>query len=250
LSVAFSPNGKRIISGLSDATLYLWDVASGQAIEFPIKGHTDMVTSIALSPDRKKIVSASVDNTVCVWHAQTGQLIGSPLKGDITGVISLAFSPDWFRFAAASLDNTICLWETESHNRLASYRNDCIKNMSFITFSSDGRHLTTSSIDGTTHTWDATNKQPISTSKLFDITSSESSKPLAFTIEQGWRHEEPDQALLLWFSVDNPDFGHWAYIHNKLIRTDRSGLTTIMDMSEVERKWKTSLDGQEADKSA
>ena len=45
-----------------------------------------------------------------------------------------------------------------------------------------------------------------------------------------------DDALLRWFPVDNPDFGQWAYIYSRIIRRDKSGLTTIMDVSEVLRK--------------
>jgi WD40 repeat protein len=191
------------------------------------------VTSIALSPDSRRIVSASLDDTVCVWDAQTGQPIGSPVKGDIRGVISLAFSPDGCQFAAASSDSTICLWNMESQKLIGSYHKDCINKMSLISFSSDGRQLMTSSIDGTIHTWNATSGKPINAPKSSSMSPLVNSKPLAFSKEHGWCHEESDEALLRWYPVDNPDFGHWTYIDGKLIRRDKTGLTTIMDMSEV-----------------
>jgi WD40 repeat protein len=49
-SVAFSPDGTRIVSGSSDKTLWLWDATSGQSIGAPLRGHEDWVLSVAFSP--------------------------------------------------------------------------------------------------------------------------------------------------------------------------------------------------------
>ena len=58
-SVAFSPDGQRIVSGSADTTVRLWDAATGQPIGDPLTGHTDAVDSVAFSPDGKRIVSGS-----------------------------------------------------------------------------------------------------------------------------------------------------------------------------------------------
>ena len=39
-SVAFSPNGKQIVSGLDDHTIRVWDAQSGNVILGPLEGHT------------------------------------------------------------------------------------------------------------------------------------------------------------------------------------------------------------------
>jgi WD40 repeat protein len=235
--VAFSPDGKTVVSGSKDATVRFWDVLSGQPIIFPIKCHTDRVTSFALSPDNKTIVSASLDSTVLVWDARNGVTIGLPLQCGIKGVISLAISPDGSQFAAASSDSTVCLWETESRRLLTSYKKEYINEMSFITFSSDGRHLMTSSIDGTAYTWNAIDGQPIKTPKSSDNSFLDASKALVVSTQRGRGSKEDDETFLRCYPTENPDFGHWAYIDNTLIRRDKTGLTTIMDMSEVLRKW-------------
>ena len=58
-SVAFSPDGKRIVSGSDDKTVRLWDADTGQPIGAPLTGHTDAVSSVAFSPDGTRIVSGS-----------------------------------------------------------------------------------------------------------------------------------------------------------------------------------------------
>src|SRR4051812_46173772 len=46
-SVAFSPDGKKIVSGSADNTLRVWDAESGLAILGPLQGHKSSVTSVA-----------------------------------------------------------------------------------------------------------------------------------------------------------------------------------------------------------
>ena len=67
-SVAWSPDGKRIVSGSLDATVKVWDADTGAETR-TLKGHTQFVNSVAFSPDRKRIISGSGDNTLKVWAA-------------------------------------------------------------------------------------------------------------------------------------------------------------------------------------
>ena len=49
-SVAFSPDGTRIVSGSYDKTLRLWDAVSGAHLNM-LNGHYNGVRSVAFSPD-------------------------------------------------------------------------------------------------------------------------------------------------------------------------------------------------------
>src|SRR5262249_8665581 len=103
-SVAFSPDGKRIVSGSFDNTVKVWDADKGTKT-FSLKGHSGPVESVAFSPDGKRIVSGSRDGTVKVWDAGTGVEAFS-LKGQ--GVVaSVAFSPDGKRIVSGSWDITV-----------------------------------------------------------------------------------------------------------------------------------------------
>jgi len=72
LSVAFSPDGKQIVSGLSNWTMKVWDAQTGLVLIEPFNGHTNKVWSVAFSPDGRHIVSGSSDWTVRVWDGETG----------------------------------------------------------------------------------------------------------------------------------------------------------------------------------
>ena len=60
LSVAFSPDGKYVVSGSWDKTIRVWDAEKGNTVSGPFEGHTDAVLSVAFSPDGKYVVSGSV----------------------------------------------------------------------------------------------------------------------------------------------------------------------------------------------
>ena len=73
-SVAFSPDGTRILSGSDDKTMKLRDAATGQIL-LTFEGHSDSVRSVAFSPDGTRVLSGSQDKTMKLWNAATGQLL-------------------------------------------------------------------------------------------------------------------------------------------------------------------------------
>jgi WD40 repeat protein len=67
-SVAFSPDGKRLVSGSEDHTVKIWDV-DGQRELTTLYGHTDAVYCVAFSPDGKALATSGKDRAVKLWRA-------------------------------------------------------------------------------------------------------------------------------------------------------------------------------------
>ena len=87
-SVAFSPDGRRIVSGSFDNTIKLWDAEKGGEALLTLRGHQETVLSVAFSPDGKRIVSGSEDNTIKLWDAEKG---GEALLDKLTTQEALEF---------------------------------------------------------------------------------------------------------------------------------------------------------------
>jgi len=70
-TVAFSHNGRYIVSGSRDNTIQLWGAQTGGQVGNPFQGHKDSVLSVVMvfSPDGRYIVSGSWDATIRLWDA-------------------------------------------------------------------------------------------------------------------------------------------------------------------------------------
>jgi WD40 repeat protein len=117
MSVAFSPNGRSIVSGTSDSVIRIWDVATGRPL-LTCAGHTETVRSVAFSLDGGTLASGADDKTIRLWDSATGRPLRTCL-GHLSGVTGVAFSPDSLTLASASEDGTIRLWDVATARCLA-----------------------------------------------------------------------------------------------------------------------------------
>ena len=111
-SVAFSPDGRHIVSSSLDQTIRVWGAQTGGQVGYLLQGHTSSVNSVAFSPDGRHIVSGFWDRTIRVWDAQTGGQVGNPLQEHTSSVNSVAFSPDGRHIVSASGDQKIQVWDS------------------------------------------------------------------------------------------------------------------------------------------
>jgi WD40 repeat protein len=123
-NAAFSPDGKRIVTGSQDHTLRVWVVETGKQF-LVLEGHTDDCAG-CFSPDGKWIISTGGgdDSTIRAWNAATGKEIwkqAGPGLSDFRLARSNLFSPDGSRLLSLHGD-TVRVWEISTGKEMANLK--------------------------------------------------------------------------------------------------------------------------------
>ena len=141
-SVAFSPDGRWLVSTHGDGAILIWDVVNRE-LEANLRQHSGGVRAVAFSPDGRRLLSGSEDQSVILWNAESGQK-ESVLTSHDTRVGGVAFSPDGTWFVSADQSGDVVRhdmgrneprWRANQRKNLASY---------FLAVSPDRRFVATS----------------------------------------------------------------------------------------------------------
>ena len=152
--MAFSPDGKTLVSSNRDSEIIFWDIPTAQRRQSLTTQHTGSVYSVAFSPDGKTLASGSYDQTLRLWDPRTGEHKATLQYPD--SVTSVVFSPDGRILAvgwSGWQNNRIQLLDTKTLQPLETLVGH-IEDITDLSFSPDGRILASASCDGTILLWE------------------------------------------------------------------------------------------------
>ena len=118
-SVAFSPDGKTVVTGGEESKILFWDVGSGREQANHL-GHKARVNALAFTPDGRSLVSGGGDETLRLWDVTSGRQI-LKFSGESVGVAAVAVSPDGKTIASTDQIDRGHLWETSTGKLLRQW---------------------------------------------------------------------------------------------------------------------------------
>ena len=166
LALAFSPDGRWLVSGTIEGHIRMWDVATGEALtvfseltEPMEQEHLGHISALAFSPDRA-LLAAGTPTQLHLWDVHTGHKIFSVSTVHKRGRVihrdyprPLVFSPDGVILVNGHDSGIIQLWDVKTGNRIAALDGHT-QQVETLKFSPDGETLVSTAQDGTIFLWD------------------------------------------------------------------------------------------------
>jgi WD40 repeat protein len=154
-SVAFSPDGQRIVSGGADGTIRLWDARTQEPIGPPVAVGSD-VNAVAYHPDGRRVVSGDMAGNVRILDPSTGTP-GDVIASNQLPVLAVALSADGRRIIASGMQPAIKMWTSKLTHQCGRPPHSAA--VTSLAFSPDGKRIASSSQDGTVRIWNADNQR-------------------------------------------------------------------------------------------
>jgi WD40 repeat protein len=162
--LAFTPDGRQLVSASQDKTVRVWDVDTGKTVRI-IRGETGpgswgTIYAMALSPDGRWLAvggflrdesDAAAAAAVRLYDFASGRL-EALLKGHDNVIWALAFSADSKRLISGSFDKTAIVWDLAPRRQLLRLSGHTGQ-IKAVTFSHDGEQIVTGSDDQTLRLW-------------------------------------------------------------------------------------------------
>ena len=181
-SVAFSPDGKRLLSASFDHSVRLWDVHAHKSLR-EYTHHSDFVYAVAFTPDGKKLASASKDRTVQLVDVETGKGLFT-FSGMDQDVMAVACSPDGKAVVSSGLEPALHWWNPQT-GELIKKQGGHGQGTHELAFSKDGKRLVSAGADRTVRSWDPATQAAVKTFPAGSVPYSVAISPAGKLIASG-----------------------------------------------------------------
>jgi WD40 repeat protein len=177
--IAFTPDGKQIISGGQDKVVRVRDAATGRDVHgFP--GHAEGLRGVAFSPDGQLLATAGCDRTLRLWSG-TKEVRRLTVGAGERGVRDPTFAPDG-KALAGTTDTHIHLWDAATGREVRKWEVVTDGITCGLAFAPDGKSLASGGFGTAVRLWDpATGKElrrADGSSRTFSVTFSPDGKML------------------------------------------------------------------------
>jgi len=164
-SLAFSPDGKKLVSGTMAGDVRMWDVDTGHLLSdligkdpnSKIEKHDDRRVTVTFGLEITALAFSPNNNHIAVGNREKIRMLGSKkqfrFKEIQHGVAVLAFSPDDTVLVSGTHGGKIMLWDLLSGNKINAL-DAHTQPVETLIFSPDGKTLVSTGQDGAIFVWD------------------------------------------------------------------------------------------------
>ena len=158
-SLAFSQDGKLLVSSLDDEVFIVWNTVTGEQVLEKKVGDELYVPSVVFSPDGQSLLSAT--DKMTLWSVKTGETVWETKMQTNSICSAVCFRPDGETIVAGYDDGIIRQLDAKTGNQIWETKDGHYNSVSSVAYSPTGRYVVSGSWDCSIRIWDAKTGEPV-----------------------------------------------------------------------------------------